>query len=293
MSTSAAILVLGDLNRSPRMLNHSKAISDLLTDINEVSLIGFNGGCLRSDISNDNKIKTYYISDTINHIVKKLPRFLFILSALLKIIFQMISLVWILMFKIPRPKFLILQNPPGIPAIYICSIICFMRRTTFIIDWHNYGYTILDVNKRNKIIVYIAKLYEKFYGKCSKINFCVSDKMKEHLKDNMGIDAIALPDRAMPNVFKRLNMNDSHIFFNKYFKDEKETVNISNIFTDTNITNNSVTFKKNRPILMLSSTSWTPDEDFNLLLEAFIICEKKLTENKIINQKVVFIITGK
>ena len=158
MSTSAAILVLGDLNRSPRMLNHSKAISDLLTDINEVSLIGFNGGCLRSDISNDNKIKTYYISDTINHIVKKLPRFLFILSALLKIIFQMISLVWILMFKIPRPKFLILQNPPGIPAIYICSIICFMRRTTFIIDWHNYGYTILDVNKRNKIIVYIAKL---------------------------------------------------------------------------------------------------------------------------------------
>ena len=52
-SNSAAILVLGDLNRSPRMLNHSASISQLLPDIKEVSLIGYDGGDLRADIKND------------------------------------------------------------------------------------------------------------------------------------------------------------------------------------------------------------------------------------------------
>ena len=42
---NVAVLVLGDLNRSPRMLNHCVSISSLYKEsINEISLIGFNGG---------------------------------------------------------------------------------------------------------------------------------------------------------------------------------------------------------------------------------------------------------
>ena len=47
---------------------------------------------------------------------------------------------------------------------------------------------------------------------------------------------------------------------------------------------------------MLSSTSWTPDEDFNILLNAIIKTEKKLLDfykdssNKV--RKIIFIITG-
>lgn len=213
---NAAILVIGDLNRSPRMLNHSKAISSTMNDINEVSLIGFQGGDLRSDIANDPKIKVYYIPEKINNYLKKLPRIFFVFSAIIRILLQLFFLTYILLFKIPKPDFLILQNPPGIPAIYICSIVCFLRRSKFVIDWHNYGYTILEVNRRNKLLCFIAKLYEKLYGKSSHLNLCVSDAMRKHLKEEMGIDAINLPDRAMKNVFKRLPLQQAHPLFQKY-----------------------------------------------------------------------------
>jgi beta-1,4-mannosyltransferase len=215
MKNTAAILVLGDLNRSPRMLNHSKAISEIMSEIDQVSLIGYQGSDLRSDIKNDSKIKVYYISE--NNPLKKLPRFMFLLAALIKVLLQVFNLLYTL-FTIPNFKFLILQNPPGIPAMYICSLVCFMRRAKFIIDWHNYGYTILECNKRNRLICKLARAYEYLYAHSSHLNFCVSEAMREHLKKTIGINAVTLPDQAMKNIFKRLDLTESHRLFQKYIE---------------------------------------------------------------------------
>ena len=85
---------------------------------------------------------------------------------------------YILLFKIPKPKFLITQNPPGIQSMLICWLYCKLKGVIFIIDWHNYGYTILQVNNRNKLIVKIGYLYEKYLSKKSDLNFCVSQAEK-------------------------------------------------------------------------------------------------------------------
>jgi len=213
---NAAVLVLGDLNRSPRMLNHCKAISETISNINEISLIGYNGGDIRSDIKSNKSIKQYYIPELYKKFFNRLPRVFFPIVALIKVFLQVFMLFYILLFKIPRPDFLILQNPPGIPTIFICSIICFIRRSKFIIDWHNYGYTILQVNKRNKYMCLIAKLYEIFLAKASHLNFCVSENMMKNLKENMGIESIIVHDRALKGVFKKLELNESHELFQRY-----------------------------------------------------------------------------
>lgn len=213
---TAAILVLGDLNRSPRMLNHCKSISDTMEGVKEISLVGYNGGDLRSDIKNNPLIKTYYIPELFKIIFNRLPRFLFPIVALIKVFLQIFILFYILLFQIPKPDFLILQNPPGIPTIFICSIVCFIRRTKFIVDWHNYGFTILKVNNRNRFICYIAKLYEIFFAHASHLNFCVSENMRKNLKENMNIDAIVLHDRALKGVFRKLGLEESHVLFQKY-----------------------------------------------------------------------------
>jgi beta-1,4-mannosyltransferase len=44
---------------------------------------------------------------------------------------------------------------------------------------------------------------------------------------------------------------------------------------------------------MVSSTSWTPDEDFNMLLDSFINLEKDLGQEIDRLRKVLFLITGK
>ncbi len=269
---NVAILVLGDLNRSPRMLNHCVALSESFPNINEISLIGYDSNDIRNDINSNPKIKRYNISKLINNLSNFLPRFLFIFTSFFKILFQIFSMFFILI-RIPKFQFLILQNPPGIPSMFICWIVCKLRSAKFIIDWHNYGYTILKVNNRPNFIVKIAEKYEKFFGKKSHMNFCVSQAEKRDLKKNFGIDAICLPDKPLLGLFKFLTSEQAPELYKKY----KEL----NTLLD-----------KNRPILMISSTSWTPDEDFNMLLNSLIKTEEILNKNNNL-KKVLFLITGK
>ena len=291
---NAAVLVVGDLNRSPRMLNHCLALTEAFPNINEISLIGYNGGDIRSDIATNPKIKQYYIRKGINKFLSKLPRFLFILAALIKIILQTLSLTWIL-FRIPKFKFLILQNPPGIPSMVICWIICRLRGAKFIIDWHNYGYTILKVNNRPNFLVNLACKYEKYLGKKSDLNFCVSQAEKRDLKKEFNIDAICLPDRPVKGLFKFLNELEANDLYKNYPNELYSLI-------DTHLPEN----KNLKPIVMISSTSWTPDEDFSMLLDAFIKTEEmikesiedktqkniyNITEDKI--KKILFLITGR
>ena len=291
---NAAVLVVGDLNRSPRMLNHCISLSDSFPEINEISLIGYNDGDIRSDISSNEKIKQYYIHQGINKFLRKLPRFLFIFVALIKIITQIFSLIWIL-FRIPKFKFLILQNPPGIPSMFICWIMCKLRGGKFIIDWHNYGYTILKVNNRPKFLVYLACKYEKYFGKKSDLNFCVSQAEKRDLKKEFGIEAVCLPDRPVKGLFKFLNEQEANELYKKYPNELSSLI-------DSHLPEN----KNNKPIVMISSTSWTPDEDFSMLLDSFIKTEEmilediedkeqktkvNITKDKI--KKILFLITGR
>ena len=291
---NVAVLVVGDLNRSPRMLNHCISLSDSFPEIKEISLIGYNGGDIRGDISSNKKIKQYYIAQGINKCLRKLPRFLFIFAALIKIITQIFSLTWIL-FKIPKFKFLILQNPPGIPSMLICWFICRIRGSKFIIDWHNYGYTILKVNNRPKFMVNMACKYEKYFGKKSDLNFCVSQAEKRDLKKEFGIEAICLPDRPVKGLFKFLNEIEANELYKKYPNELSSLI-------DSHLPEN----KNKKPIVMISSTSWTPDEDFTILLESFVKTEElilkciedkeqknmiNLNEEKI--KKILFLITGR
>ena len=291
---NVAVLVVGDLNRSPRMLNHCIALIESFPNINEVSLIGYDGGDIRSDIANNSKIKQYHFFQKINKFLRKLPRILFIFVALLKIILQTISLTWILL-RIPKFRFLILQNPPGIPSMLICWLICKIRGSKFIIDWHNYGYTILKVNNRPNFIVNLAYKYEKYIGKKSNLNFCVSRAEKRDLKKQFNIDAICLPDRPVKGLFKFLNEIEANDLYKNYPNELYSLI-------DTHLEKN----QNKKPIVMISSTSWTPDEDFSMLLDAFIKTEEmikesiedktkkdiyNITEDKI--KKILFLITGR
>jgi beta-1,4-mannosyltransferase len=291
---NVAILVVGDLNRSPRMLNHCIALTDALPEINEISLIGYNGGDIRSDIANNQKIKQYHIPKGINNFLKKLPRFLFIFVALIKVILQTLFLIWILL-RIPKFRFLILQNPPGIPSMLICWLICKMRGAKYIIDWHNYGYTILKVNNRPKFLVNLACKYEKYLGKKSDLNFCVSQAEKRDLKKEFDIEAICLPDRPVKGLFKFLNEIEANELYKNY-------PNELYFLIDSHLPEN----KNNKPIVMISSTSWTPDEDFSMLLDAFIKTEELILETiedksqkNLVNiskeniKKILFLITGR
>lgn len=82
-----------------------------------------------------------------------------------------------------------LQNPPAIPTIPICWFYCFVSQTKFVIDWHNYAYSIMSMTVgRENVLVKITMFIESFFGKCADINFCVTNGMKTNLNEHWNIE---------------------------------------------------------------------------------------------------------
>lgn len=59
------------------------------------------------------------------------------------------------------------------------------------------------------------------------------------------------------------------------------------------LSNGEIRYRQNRPALLISSTSWTPDEDFGILLEALDAYETKAVDDPGHYPRLVCVITGK
>ncbi|KAL4477428.1 hypothetical protein ABPG74_002578 [Tetrahymena malaccensis] len=283
----ASVIVFGDIGRSPRMKNHSTQLAQAGY---EVYFVGQLENQVHKVIRDNPNIKIIDISSNLVNKLKKLPRFLYLLYAALRIIIQIFQLFYIYLFKMPKPEFVIIQNPPSIPVLSSLAIICFMRRIKMIVDFHNYGYTILALGLKQKIILKLATFYEKYFAKKCDFAFCVSDAMKADLKKNWNIEATTLYDKANTELFGPIPLEESHKLFLELGLSTKEK---ETLFTEEAF--GKVTKKKQRPLLLVSSTSWTKDEDFSILLDAMQAYETAEEVNKQNSQypKLHLLITGK
>ncbi|RYP26253.1 hypothetical protein DL767_008103 [Monosporascus sp. MG133] len=127
------------------------------------------------------------------------------------------------------------------------------------IDWHNYGWTILAGTKgHSHPFVEISRAYEIVLGQAAPTaNITVTHAMARQLKEDpysIKTPILTLHDRPA-SIFQPLNsLADRRDFLEKL----PETRNLAaNIIAG-------------QTRLVVSSTSWTPDEDFGLLLDALV-----------------------
>ncbi|XP_043349362.1 chitobiosyldiphosphodolichol beta-mannosyltransferase isoform X2 [Dermochelys coriacea] len=285
------VAVLGDLGRSPRMQYHALALA---RHGHGVTLLGFLSTKPHSDILCNEKIHIVSVSEL--KVLQVGPK---IFQYITKVIAQAIQLFYT-MLKIDRPSYILLQNPPGLPSIAVTWMVCLVRRSKLIIDWHNYGYTVMSlIHGKSHPIVQIAEWYEKLFGRLSDYNFCVTNAMKEDLQMNCNIKAITLYDKPAA-FFKETPLELQHKLYMKLAKDyapfkrgtdsERPDVEKS-AFTELDIRNGNVTQVKERPALLISSTSWTEDEDFSILLKALEDYEEYVSDG-IKLPSLVCVITG-
>ncbi|XP_043379473.1 chitobiosyldiphosphodolichol beta-mannosyltransferase isoform X2 [Chelonia mydas] len=285
------VAVLGDLGRSPRMQYHALALA---RRGHGVTLLGFLSTKPHSDILCNEKIHIVSISEL--KVLQVGPK---IFQYITKVIAQAIQLFYT-MLKIDRPSYILLQNPPGLPSIAVTWMVCLVRRSKLIIDWHNYGYSIMSlIHGKSHPIVQIAEWYEKLFGRLSDYNFCVTNAMKEDLQMNCNIKAITLYDKPAA-FFKETPLELQHKLYMKLAKDyapfKRGTDSIRPVveksaFTELDIGNGNVTQVKERPALLISSTSWTEDEDFSILLKALEDYEEYVSDG-IKLPSLVCVITG-
>lgn len=75
--------------------------------------------------------------------LRSLPR---LLALILKAVQQALALLWTMLFALPRADILLMQCPPAVPAMALCLFTCRLHGTRMIIDWHNFGYSLLALS---------------------------------------------------------------------------------------------------------------------------------------------------
>ncbi|KAF0717858.1 Aste57867_2058 [Aphanomyces stellatus] len=286
------ILVLGDVGRSPRMQYHAVSLSQLPDT--KVTLVGYEGErCVPQLLAQPN-IALHTFAPV------RVSRSLFVLSGPLKVLIQLWQLFWILLFTLGPIDAILVQNPPTIPTLFVAWVVCKIKAAKFIIDWHNFGYTVLALSlgsshafvkvRRRSLI---ATVFERVFGQLADAHFCVTKAMQGWLKETWNIDAQVLYDKP-PEFFKPATAAEQHELFTRLAADMPP-----NWLTKDNATLRTIKTKKgeiqmrpDRPVVLISSTSWTEDEDFGLLFQALVLLDTKIAENPAF-PNVLVVVTGK
>lgn len=117
--------------------------------------------------------------------------------------------------------------------------------------------------------------------------FCVTKAMQHELAQNWGIRATVLYDQS-PDFFHPASLMEKHGLFSRLGNSmcsamgNADCISVEEVGEDMNTTaftskiDGQVFLKPNRPALVVSSTSWTPDEDFSILLEAALMYDRRV-----------------
>ncbi|KAB1216953.1 Chitobiosyldiphosphodolichol beta-mannosyltransferase [Morella rubra] len=300
----ACVVVLGDLGRSPRMQYHALSLARQASL--EVDIVAYGGSVPHGAVLSHPSIHIHTMTQW-PITPQGLPKIFCIIMLLLKPLIQFFMLLWFLCRKIPSPDVFIVQNPPSVPTLVAVKWASSLRRSAFIIDWHNFGYTLLGLSLgRSSRFVSVYHWFEKHYGKMADGSLCVTKAMQHELAQNWGISATVLYDQP-PEFFHPALLEEKHELFCRLgenichphgFRDfvcngglgmQKHELN-ENLFTAQ--VGTDIVLNPNRPALVVSSTSWTPDEDFGLLLEAAVMYDRRvaaiLNEDDSINEEVLW-----
>jgi beta-1,4-mannosyltransferase len=265
--TRVVVAVLGDLGRSPRMLYHAQALADSGAD---VDLVGYVETEIDRRVAAHPRIRVHRLRAP-----ARLPRALLAVGGLLRVARQSFELLWTLLVRIGRPDVLLVQNPPAAPTLLIALFVARIRSARLVMDWHNFGYAMLALRLGpSHLFVRLARGYERALGRRADRHLCVSRAMAAELEEHWGIRrAVVLYDRptsrfvptppeARRELLRRLQM-------------ELRLPDLS------------------RPTaLVVSPSSWTPDEDFALLIEASARCDEAIARDGASFPDLVVVATG-
>ncbi|RLN64633.1 hypothetical protein BBJ28_00014193, partial [Nothophytophthora sp. Chile5] len=275
----AVVLVLGDVGRSPRMQYHAVSLAQLSPKL-LVTLLGFAGErCVPAVYAHPNlQLRTF------SPATQRLPR-------VLKALVQLVQLLWLLLVAVGPVDLVLLQNPPTyVAGVYGSGFGWVGAR--FVIDWHNLGFSILALSLgAAHPFVKLATWIERVFGRKADANLCVTQAMQTWLQQTWQIQAAVLHDKP-PLVFKPTSLEFQHELFqrvggqlahcNDLVTWGQNPANLEETLLTRKTrglggkkTKRTVLPRENRPAMIISSTSWTADEDFGVLLTALELLDRR------------------
>ena len=249
----AAVVCLGDLGRSARMRYHARALAANGVD---VDLVGLEGTPLPRDITDDARITVRRLPNPRLKIRGELSGSPYAVAGLFDAMRIGVRL-WRILRTLPRPDLVLVQNPPAFPTLAVSWFALRRRGVRFVIDWHNLGYTLLQLRLgRWHPAVRLARWYERRDARMVDANLCVSRGLAAFLESRFDVtQAQVLYDRPA-SAFTPIDRAERERFRQA-------------LFARLGIRANIVGF-------IVCPTSWTEDEDFDVVIEAVMRLEERI-----------------
>jgi beta-1,4-mannosyltransferase len=165
--------------------------------------------------------------------------------------------LWRVLRTLRRPDLVIVQNPPAFPTLAVTWFSLHRRGVRFVIDWHNLGYTLLQLRLGQwHPAVRLARWFERRDARRVDANLCVSRGLAAFLESRFGVkQAQVLYDRPA-SAFAPVERADRERFRQA-------------LFARLGIRANTVGF-------IVCPTSWTEDEDFDVVIDGVLRLEDRI-----------------
>ena len=226
------------------MLFHARALASEGLD---VDLIGTETGELPAFIRDNPRIGVHALASATHGGADESERrsLLAMFGRGLRLLF---SLTRLLVWRLPAPGLILVQNPPGVPTMATAWLAARLRGARFAVDWHNLTSAMLEMRLgRGHALVGLTARYEGLFGRAADVNLFVSSHMQHSLRERFRVSGHVFRDRPA-DIFVPLDDAERR----------RVRARVLTRFGGATAT---------EPALLVSATSWTADENFDLLLE--------------------------
>jgi len=178
-----------------------------------------------------------------------------------------------LLMRLPKADAILVQNPPAVPTLAVAWLVARLRGARLVIDWHNLSHTVAAVRlgESHRAVKALSRS-ERRWARRADGHLTVSKALAAWLSGNYGITAAVLYDRPSP-VFTRTTPSAAVALWTRLA--------------------NEAALGADRLPLIVCPTSWTPDEDFDLLLEALERADRQLSRADRPLPSLAVILTGR
>jgi len=222
----------------------------------DVDLVGLEGTPLSKRITDDPRITVHRIKGTRLRIRRSLYGSSYAVAGLFDAARLGLRL-WRTLRDLPRPDLVLVQNPPAFPTFAVTWWSLRRRGVRFFVDWHNLGYTLLRLRLGHwHPAIRLARWLERRDARRVDANLCVSRGLAAFLESRFGVtNAHVLYDRPA-SAFVPIERGDR----------ERHR---QALFGRLGVHGGTVGF-------VVCPTSWTEDEDFDVIIDAVIRLEHRI-----------------
>lgn len=258
-----AVVVLGDIGRSPRMVYHALALAGAGA---HVEFFGYRETDIDPELADHAAIAVHPLPAP----PSRLPRRLFVVRGLWRSIRQAGELTRRLLRVAPGT--ILVQTPPAVPTLLVAFVVSRWLGCRWVIDWHNFGWKLLEqrLGARHPI-AFASRAWELVLGRCADAHLCVSRAMAAALSELAGVRAEVLYDKPAER-------------FAPASAPARDAARAA-LTAELGLAR--------RPALVVVPTGWTEDEDIGLLIDAARYLDRSITDRSDDFPDVVIVATGR